>query len=101
MAGGADDRLASQQGPRRGQRAVGLAQVHAGTDARGQLGVVVDDQAGLVALAEAEQGLGLPQASGLIGTFVAILQQGDATIERGLHVFQELASHQLAVGDGV
>nr|GFD57088.1 hypothetical protein [Tanacetum cinerariifolium] len=49
MAGGADDGLVAEQRPGVRQRAIGLAQVHAHAEARGDFGVIVDDQAGLVA----------------------------------------------------
>jgi hypothetical protein len=101
VAGRTDDGFGAEQGAGRRQRAVGLAQVHADVQARGQFGVVVDDQLRLVALAQIAQGFGLAQAAGLVAAFVAVLQQGDAAFQRRLHVRQKLAGQQLAVGDGV
>jgi hypothetical protein len=60
--------------------------VHADAQARGQFGVVVDDQLRLVALAQLAQGFGLAQAAGLVAAFVAVLQQGDAAFQRRLDV---------------
>ncbi|MNH02410.1 hypothetical protein D3C81_368510 [compost metagenome] len=101
MAGGTDDRLAAEQCAGRGQRAVGLAQVHADAQARGQFGVVVDEQLGAVALAELQQPFGFTQAARRVVTFVAVLQQAHAAFQCRLDMGQETASEQLAVGDGV
>ncbi len=83
VAGGADDGLAAEQGAGRGQRTVGLAEVQADAQARGQFGVVVDDQLRAVACAEFAQALGLAQAArGVVG-FVAVLQQLGARLFGG------------------
>ncbi|MNJ73455.1 hypothetical protein D3C77_702490 [compost metagenome] len=81
MAGRTDDCLAPEQGARRGQRAIGLAQVDADAQACGQLCIVVDDQAGFVAGAELGQGFGFTQAARLVLAFVTVLQQGHATFK--------------------
>ncbi|MND74939.1 hypothetical protein D3C80_665460 [compost metagenome] len=73
----------------------------ANAQARGQLGIVVDDQAGLVACAKLGQGLGLAQATGLVLALVAVLQQGHAALKGRFNVGQKLAGQQLAVGDGI
>ncbi|MCY1407646.1 hypothetical protein D9M71_229520 [compost metagenome] len=101
MAGGTDDRLAAEQGTGRGQRAVGLAQVHTDAQARGQFGVVVDQQLGAVALAELLQPFGFAQAARRVVTFVAVLQQANAAFQGRLDMGQETAGEQLAVGDGI
>lgn len=102
MAGGADDCLASEQGAGGGQRAVALAQVQADAQARGQLGVVVDDQFGAVARAEFGQGRGFAQATGLVIGLVAVLQQACAALQRRFHIGQQATiGQQLAVGDGI
>ena len=101
VAGGADDRLAAEQGTGRGQRAIGLAQVHADAQACGQFGVVVDEQLGAVALAELHQPFGFAQAARGVVAFVAILQQAHAAFQCRLDMGQETAGEQLAVGDGV
>ncbi|MOA62317.1 hypothetical protein D3C78_1877030 [compost metagenome] len=75
--------------------------MHADAQARGQLGVVVDDQLSLVAFAQIAQGFGLSQAAGLVAALVAVLQQGDAAFQRGFHVRQEFTGQQLAIGNGV
>ncbi|MNQ98506.1 hypothetical protein D3C85_1142000 [compost metagenome] len=75
--------------------------MHTHAQARGQFGVIVDDQLSLVAFAQAAQGFGLAQAAGLVTALVAVLQQGDATVERGLDVREKLAGQQLAIGDGI
>ncbi len=101
MAGGADDRLGAEQCPGRGQRAVGLAQMYADAQSRGQFGIVVDDQLSLVARAQFIELFGFTQAPCLVAAFVAVLQQGDATVQRRLDVGEEFAGQQLAVGNGV
>ena len=101
VAGRTDNGFVTEQGAGVRQRAVGLPQMHANAQARGQFGVIVDDQAGLVAFAQFEQRLGLAQAAGLVAGFVAVLQQGHAAIERGFDVGQEFAGQQLAVGHGI
>ncbi len=101
VAGRADDRLAAEQGTGRGQRAVGLAQVHADAQARGKFGVVVDDQLGAVALAQLHQCFGLAQAAGGVVTLVAVLQQAHAAFQRRFDMGQETAGEQLAVGNRV
>ncbi|MNF10176.1 hypothetical protein D3C80_2110420 [compost metagenome] len=75
--------------------------MHTDAQACGQFGVVVDDQLGLVALAQVAQCFGFPQAAGLVAAFVAVLQQGDATFQRRFDISEELAGQQLAIGDGV
>ncbi|MCY1447046.1 hypothetical protein D9M71_636480 [compost metagenome] len=101
VAGRADDGFGAEQGAGRRQRAIGLAQMHAHVQACGELGVVVDDQSGLVAFTQIAQGLGLAQSTGFIAALVAILQQGDAAFQRRLHVRKEFTGQQLAVGNGV
>ncbi|MNH36378.1 hypothetical protein D3C79_971620 [compost metagenome] len=101
MAGGADDCLTAEQCAGRGQRAVGLAQVHADTQAGGQFGVIVDQQLGAVTLAELHQPFGFTQAARCIVALVAVLQQAHAAFQGRLDMGQETAGEQLAVGDGV
>jgi len=102
VAGGADDRLAAEQGARGGQRTVLLAQVQADAQACGQFGIVVDDQLRAVVCAEFQQGIGLAQATGIVAGLVAVLQQAGATLERGFDVGQQAPfGQQLAVGDRV
>ncbi len=91
VAGGADDRLAAEQGARRRQRTVGLAEVQADAQARGEFGVVVDDQLRAVAFAEFAQAFRLAQAPRLVAGFVAVLQQARASAERGFDVGQQAA----------
>lgn len=91
----------AEQGSGRCQRAVGLAQVHADAQARGQLGVVVDDQLGAVTLAEHLQGFGFAQALGRIVALVAVLQQAHTAGQRRFYMGFKAASEQLAVGDRV
>ncbi|MDT4817022.1 hypothetical protein FQZ97_500870 [compost metagenome] len=76
--------------------------MQADAQARGQFGVIVDDQAGAVAGAQLAQGLGLAQAAGLVAGLVAVLQQPGAALQGGFDIGQQLAAgQQLAVGDGV
>ncbi|MNU11703.1 hypothetical protein D3C72_2597650 [compost metagenome] len=63
--------------------------MYANAQARGQFGVIVDDQLGLVAPAQIMQCLRLAQSAGVVAALVAVLQQGDAAIQRGLHVLKE------------
>eukprot|EP01034_Spumella_vulgaris_P045036 gene45036-56059_t len=93
--------LEAEQRAGRGERPVSLPQVHADVQARGQFGVVIDDQSGLVAIAQIAQGFGFTQTTGLIAALVAVLQQGDATFQRRLHVQKKFTGQQLAVGNGV
>ena len=101
MAGGTDDRLAAEQGPGRGQRAVGLAQVHADAQARGQFGVVVDQQPRAIALAQLHQRFGFTQPACCVVAFVAVLQQAHAAFQRRFDIRQETAGKQLTVGNGI
>lgn len=71
------------------------------TPRRGQFSVVVDDQLGLVARAQLPQLFGFAQAAGFVAAFVAVLQQGHATVQRRFDVGEEFAGQQLAVGNGV
>ena len=64
VAGAADDCLGAEQRAGWRQRAVGLAQVYADAQARGQFGVVVDNQLGLVARAQLPQLFRFAQAPG-------------------------------------
>ncbi|MCY1250250.1 hypothetical protein D9M72_638670 [compost metagenome] len=75
--------------------------MHAHVQACGELGVVVDDQSGLVAVTQIAQGLGLAQSTGFVTALVAVLQQGDAAFQRRLHVLEQLTLQQMAVGNGV
>ncbi|MNT20677.1 hypothetical protein D3C72_1559920 [compost metagenome] len=101
VASRADDCFAAKQCTRWCQRSVGLAQVDANAQAGGQFGIVVDDQAGLVARTEFSQGFGLAQAAGLVLAFVTVLQQGHTALKGGLDIGKKLAGQQLAVGNGI
>ncbi|MNE64318.1 hypothetical protein D3C80_1597260 [compost metagenome] len=67
--------------------------------AGGQFGIIVDDQLGIVALAQAHQCFGFTQAAGRVVTLVAVLQQAHAALQRRFDMRQETAGEQLAVGD--
>ncbi|MNE20207.1 hypothetical protein D3C81_1546350 [compost metagenome] len=101
VAGGTDDGVAPEQGSRRGQRPVGLTQVDADAQARGQLGVIVDDQLSVVACTQLGQGLRFAQPAGLVLALVTVLQQGHAAFEGRFDIGQKLAGQQLAVSDGI
>jgi len=75
MTGGTDNRLAAEQGPGGCQRTIFLAQVQANAQARGQLGIIVDDQLSTVAGAELLQRIGLAPPPRLVAGLVSILQQ--------------------------
>ncbi|MNW09926.1 hypothetical protein D3C71_2070340 [compost metagenome] len=75
--------------------------MHTDVQASGQFGIVIDDQLGLIAVAQIAQGFGFAQASGLIAALVAVLQQGDAAFQRRLHVLKQFTGQQLAVGNSV
>ena len=84
------------------QRAVLLAQVQADAQLHGQFQVIVDDQLGIVALAQLAQGAGFIEAARLVAGFLAVLQQARAALQRGFHVGQQASlGEQGTVGDGV
>ena len=102
VAGRADDGIGAELLARSGQRAIGLAQMHADAQLGGQRGIVIDDAVRAVLAAQCSDLAGFIEPARGIGGLVAVLQDARPAGQRRFHIRQQAAvGQQFAVGDGV